>query len=46
MSMVLHQLIGAALSLIIWHLFIKKYFYTQKNREDIEDEVHKWISKL
>ncbi|MCX5922228.1 MAG: hypothetical protein NTX86_02780 [Candidatus Dependentiae bacterium] len=46
MPMFLHTVLGWLILIILWHIWIKHHFYTQKNLEDIEDEVNEWIDKI
>lgn len=45
MTMLEHQLLGYIILMILWNFWIKKYFYTQKNLDDIDHEVNEWINK-
>lgn len=29
--------------LALWHLLLKRHFYTQKNLDDIKSEIDKWL---
>ncbi|MDR3551286.1 MAG: hypothetical protein P4L31_07775 [Candidatus Babeliales bacterium] len=45
MTMWQHQLLSFVILLFLWHVWIKHHFYTQKNYDDIEDEVNHWLDK-
>jgi len=46
MSMFLHTVVGSVILQILWWVWIRHYFYTPQNLEDINDEVHEWLKKL
>ncbi|HLB40285.1 MAG TPA: hypothetical protein VJJ83_00715 [Candidatus Babeliales bacterium] len=43
MSMLQHHLLGALIMVGLWHLLLKRHFYTQKNLDDIKTEMDKWF---
>jgi hypothetical protein len=38
-----HDLLGTAILLFLWHVWVKHHFYTPQNIRDIKDEVDEWL---
>jgi len=45
MSMLQHFLLGNAILFILWMTVLKEHFYSEKNYNDIDEEVNKWLNQ-
>ena len=43
MNMFEHAMLGNAILLFLWFVWLNRYFYTPQNRNDIDNEVRKWF---
>ncbi len=45
MTMFQHAMLGNAILLFLWVVWLNRYFYTPKNKKDISDEINEWFNK-
>ena len=45
MTMFQHAILGDIILLFLWIVWLRHYFYTPKNRVDIDNEINNWINK-
>ncbi|KKP35371.1 MAG: hypothetical protein UR26_C0006G0055 [candidate division TM6 bacterium GW2011_GWF2_32_72] len=38
-----HQIVGLIVFFLIWMLFLKRYFYTKKNMQDIQKVINEFF---
>lgn len=44
MNQLEHNIVAIIIFIVLWHLFIKKYFVTEKNVEDWQELISKWFN--
>jgi hypothetical protein len=45
MTMFQHAMLGNIIFFFLWIVWLRHYFYTPKNRVDINNEVNYWMNK-
>lgn len=41
--MIEHTILANVILMTLWFVWIRHYFITEKNKEDIQDEIDHWI---